>query len=1018
MTTNKEPGGYPPKKWRRSAQTASNKEPEEVRGIARRADLATRPPAGDVKFAPDYTVTSTTDGGGALLTNVEVILCFWGSFWSTTPAPTPSSDDYKTAIEGILAGPFMGGLLQYRGVAQGTLIYSEINDSTDPANGYTDSDVVTMLKSRFKNTNMPAPTAGHNRFYAVIAPKGINNSNTKLAGQHQSFTYNGATAWYAWVDNNGSLTGHDCVTKVFSHELVEACTNPNVDTSNNGILVNGTKADGTSVNNDEIGDTCNDQFGTADMNGIQCSVQSYWSKADNACILPLGTLSFWTDKSTFGKDEVQDVINSLGGKFEKAFWLVVEGFSKNAFASLAVSVPIPTGPFANLTGVSIAQNPDIDYENGADPAAPQRIRIGFDITFSNAALSDFPASGSDVYGLNAFIATHGNKAPGTDASTEFELVAGADPYFTNMDPSQNNVFYLSQDLRVFTATPAQNATPVQGGPGVPPAPSISDSVAGAFSYIQQLLTWLNVNYSTPGGTDPFSTVLPGQAGALQGDSSVTPFNYDFSDPFVPLSFNNYNFAVARVRLRGPSGPPPVRNVRVFFRLWSTETADTDYQTGSTYPFTPDAAGLPGSPLVGTDHVTLPFFATGSLSSNTDYAAGGVNNQDIQINVGDSIWVYYGCFLNLYDSSNLIDGKPVQQWLNGTHHCLVAQIAYDGAPAVSGTSPETSDKLAQRNLQVTRSDNPGPAATHRIPQTFDLRPTGALGGPSPYPDELMIDWGAVPPGSVASIYWPGVNAADVLALASQLYPSHALRAADANTIECKVTGGVTYIPILANTGANFAGLFTVDLPPTVLAGQEFDIVVRRVATRQTEVVQIQARSSGQPPKPAGARLALRLPPQSWRYITGTFQVKIPVVTGDTLLFSEENTLAIMKWRLQQLAPSSRWYPVLERYVSYIAGRVQGLGGDPGAILPSPKGVPPKPRRREREFTGKVCEVVFDCFGDLEGFVLCGCCNDRVVFKTRERGLGEIAWRACRDRLKVSVYIDEEHDEVIRKLVIRC
>jgi hypothetical protein len=1003
---------------RRSAQMATANQPRELRGIVRRADPKRQPTAGDVQFAPDYTVTSTTDGGGTLLTNVEVILCFWGSFWSKTPAPTPSSDDYKTAIEGILAGPFMGRLRQYRGIAQGTLIYSEINDSTDPANGYTDSDVVAMLKNRFQNTSMPAPATGHNRFYAVIVPPGVNNSLTQFAGQHQSFTYNGAAAWYAWVDNTGSLTGHNCVTKVFSHELVEACTNPNVDTSNNGILVNGTKADGTNVTNDEIGDTCNNQFGTADMNGVQCSVQSYWSKADNACILPLGTLSFWTDKSTFGKDEVQDVITTGGGKFEKAFWLVVEGFSKNTFASLAVSVPLPTGPFANLTGVSIAQNPDIDYENGADPAAQQRIRIGFDITFSNAALADFPAAGSQVYALAAFITTHGNKVPGTDASTEFELVAGADPYFTNIDPTQNNVFYLSQDLRVFTATPGQNATPVQGGPGVPPAPSISDSVAGASSYIRQLLAWLNANYSNPSGPDPFTTILPGQAGAFQGDSSVTPFTFDFSNLFVPLFFNNYNFAIARVRLRGHSGPPPAQNVRVLFRLWSTETPDTDYQTGSTYPFTPDVASLPGSPLVGTDHVTLPFFATGNVSGNTDYAAGGVNNQDIQINAGDSIWVYYGCFLNLYDGSNLIDGKPVQQWLNGTHHCLVAQIAYDGAPVVPGTSPETSDKLAQRNLQVTRSDNPGPAATHRIPQTFDLRPTGTLGGQWPYPDELMIDWGAVPPGSVASIYWPDVNAADVLALASQLYPTHALRAADANTIECKVTGGVTYVPIPARTGANFAGLFTMQLPPTVLARQEFDIIVRRVATRQTEVIQIQARAAGQPTKPAVAQGALQRPPQSWRYVIGTFQVKIPVATGDTLLFPEENTLAIMKWRLQQLSPSNRWHPVLERYVSYIAGRVQGLGGDPGAILPSPKGVPPKPRRREREFTGMVCEVLFDCFGDLEGFVLCGCCNERLVFKSRERGIGEIAWRACKERLQVSVYVDAECSEVIRKLVVRC
>src|SRR5580704_999521 len=429
------------------------------RGIVRRLSTETEPHAGDVTFSPDYTVTSTVDGGGRVLTDVEVILCFWGSFWSKTPEPSPSSDDYKTAIEGILTGPFMGGLRQYRDVGHGPLIYSRNNASNDPVKGHTHSDVVTMLKDRLQNTNMPAPVAGHSRFYAVILPVGINNSLTQFAGQHQSFTYNGVTAYYAWVDNTGSLTGHNCTTKVFSHELVEACTNPDVDTANNGILVNG-----TGVTDDEIGDTCNNQFGAADMNGIQCSVQSYWSKADNVCILPLGTAEFWIDKSTFGKDEVQDVINASVGKWPKAFWVVVKGFSKNSFSSLHVTVPTPTGPFANVPGITISANGDVDYENDADPAAQQRIRVAFDITFTSTALAQFPGSGSQTYELDAFIATDGNRVPGSDASALFELVSGADPYFTNVNPAQNNVYYLSQDLRVFTATPGKIGPPVPGGP--------------------------------------------------------------------------------------------------------------------------------------------------------------------------------------------------------------------------------------------------------------------------------------------------------------------------------------------------------------------------------------------------------------------------------------------------------------------------------------------------------------------------------------------------------------------------
>ena len=90
--------------------------------------------------------------------------------------------------------------------------------------------------------------------------------------------------------------------------------------------------------------------------------------------------------------------------------------------------------------------------------------------------------------------------------------------------------------------------------------------------------------------------------------------------------------------------------------------------------------------------------------------------------------------------------------------------------------------------------------------------------------------------------------------------------------------------------------------------------------------------------------------------------------------EEDTLAIFKWRLGAMSPSNRWCPVLIRYITYIEGRVRGLGGDPDKIPPSPNGAPPKhepPRDHLIEHTGKVSEIIYDCFGGFEGFVLCDC-----------------------------------------------
>ena len=363
---------------------------------------------------------------------------------------------------------------------------------------------------------------------------------------------------------------------------------------------------------------------------------------------------FWADKTTFGKDEVQDAINTTGGRWSKAFWFIVEGFSKDSFNALGIGVAPFTGPFAGLNGVTIEPNPDIDFENAASPKAPQRIRIPFDIVFTAAAFANFPASGSTLSELDGSLVRAGTTIPGSRAAMEFELVAGADPYFTNINPSQNNVFYLSQDLRIFTAVPGENSTPVPGGPSF-----ANDTIGGAYTYVQQLLGWLNASFADPGGTDPFASVLPSQGSALESDSSVAPYSVNISNPFNIQIFNNYSFAIARVRLRGTSGPAgAASDVRVFFRLWSTETADTDFQPGSTYPSNPDAAGFPGFPLVGSGHGTLPFFASGNGGGGADYGAAGPNIRTMVIPSGDAVWAYFGCFLNLYDGGNVIDGRPI------------------------------------------------------------------------------------------------------------------------------------------------------------------------------------------------------------------------------------------------------------------------------------------------------------------------------------------------------------------------
>lgn len=745
-------------------------------------------------------------------------------------------------------------------------------------------------------------------------------------------------------------------------------------------------------------------------------------------------LYFITNKSSFGKDEVMDVIADSGGNFPEAFWVALEGFTIN---QLSINQPTPltpalSGAFNTTAGITLTpKSSGPEYELPAELYTPQRICFPYDIHFTAAAFTSFPNPG-DPPQHKTLLAAMTIASNLFSAATLFELLAGANPYFTNVDPAHDNVFWLSQDLRLFTTSPAIQNTPVTGGPQFS-----NDNILGAYEYIQQLLNHLNSNYSNPSGVDPFTSLIPDQADALTQGASVTPITVQLWPPVVA---KNYHFAIARVRLRGTVGPSgQAQNVKVFFRLWCTQSADTDYQPASTYLSNLNSNNLPASPLPAPGYHTLPFFATGyspdfNDPNNPELGSNGINNRTIQIPSGDAAWAYFGCFLNVYDSNYRINSIPVPALLVGTHHCIVAQIAYDQAPIINAggitRNPENCDKLAQRNLQITQSNNPGTAATHRIPQTFDLRPSPAVaekpGWLLDYPDELMIDWGNTPLESVASIYWPQVDTAQVLAMASRLYATHHLSTPEANTLQCQVTRGLTYIPIPSGLDANIAGLITIDLPPNVVKGQEFNIIVRRIRTRRQDFGGLTRLAAPKEPKatdtPAAAgamAITTTQVMQNWRYVTGTFQIKIPVKTQETLLFPEENTLAVMKWRLAAMTPDNRWYAVLKRYVGYIADRVDGLGGNSAEIEPSLEGAPPIQIVPEEghEFTGKVCEVIFDCFGDFVGFVMASC-TDRRLIKSREKAIGEIVLRACKERLVLTVWLEESKPEKIARIVVRC
>jgi hypothetical protein len=224
--------------------------------------------------------TTFTDKGGVILTNVNLQLIFWGSAWSRG-RPTPSDTQIENAVINILNGTYMSALSQYRGIGKGTY-RDKVMVTEDPPNPFSNHDVKDFVNRLITNRTVPKPSEDRQILYCVIVPVGVKNSDPSgFIGEHDSFQYidvglggtaTNTQAHFAWLTNNGTL---DYVTKIFSHELVESCTDPE------GSAILG--VDGTCSQSGwcEIGDVCNS---ASRLNGIL--VQSYWSQTDRACIVP------------------------------------------------------------------------------------------------------------------------------------------------------------------------------------------------------------------------------------------------------------------------------------------------------------------------------------------------------------------------------------------------------------------------------------------------------------------------------------------------------------------------------------------------------------------------------------------------------------------------------------------------------------------------------------------------------------------------------------------------------------
>jgi hypothetical protein len=706
------------------------------------------------------------------------------------------------------------------------------------------------------------------------------------------------------------------------------------------------------------------------------------------------------DYSTFSKGEIDSLLNGSTHNAIFTFYVVAEGYSPSEIG-INTALPIspqlsnpPNKPSISIpilesiipSGLTIEFSGPLRTEDPTLPDSPQRFTFPFTMTFLNSLMFDPNAVISAT--LYADFQPPGGQSP--QVSAPIAVTPNPNPYILHGDPP---AWFLSQDLKVFYVDQLQPKFGHQVGV-IQPGSTSAQSVA--IDFITSVVNDLRNNIGT----------TRADFDGMAQDEAAEQLQLSQLNPITKLPV--YNFAIARVRLQQQSGQQPSQNainVRLFFRTWQAQRTNATYNDTTFARETNTETPIPQPiPVLGIDSdeiITIPFFASARVDPTHQLhtQADDFNRHDIDLTQDGETDFFFGCWLDINQPNDLrypksFVGVPqdgpftgdlisIQQCMKAGHQCLIAEIAYDLDPIPSGVDPSNSDKLAQRNLTFMPAPNPGNQESRLVPHTFEVKPTSIPLQQGIKPDELMIEWNALPTDSFAEVYFPAVSADAILAMASEMYTTQLLQLVDEHTIRFPATD-VTYIPIPQGQGMTFAGLLTVDLPSGIKDGDNFTAIIRQI----TSVPSANDRQ--------------------WRRTTGSFCFTIPVSTKERLLKSEEQYLSLMKWSNEAIPATGRWQQVMQRYLSQLEGRVISMGGDPTTIPPTGTGI---------WFVGMILEPIVDPVTNrFEGFVLRTTDGRRERFESRDRHVEQQVMHALERHRRVVVLVDPLHHHHATSIII--
>ena len=650
-------------------------------------------------------------------------------------------------------------------------------------------------------------------------------------------------------------------------------------------------------------------------------------------------VDFVLNRSAFSYDEITLTNNAGFSPFANAFFVVLQDPPQPPVAFSPQSIfadPSRTAVAGIFVDPAFQPTVSVVDEHGAaanwfipvltdvfqeDPTLPphvsQRVMFRYQMLVNVSAIDALlPAPGAAPRFAQLKIGARDrvNNQVQNVLSPQIKFFRDAHPYM--VDVKGTNPYWLSDDTRVFSVTENEmkfgHSVAASGGPT---------------QYIRDVLAAFNA------GTQDFESI-PADEG--QAPLELLPQIH---------GSNVYNFALARVRMKTQVA---VNDVRVFFRLFTTAISDLSF-TASNYPTAPGASpiALLGRTAAGAEIVSIPFFADGRVETQAGQpgASSMVNQPDVpngpvpgggtpQFPVtppgpaNESIH-YFGAYLDINSDVHRYPAAPadngpfpsgdcvsIRDILRGQHQCMVAEVFYGPDPTQPNSTPATSDHLAQRNLLIIETDNPGTRATHTVQHSFDIvlspelferkrsdmllnaslstSPALAMTAMATAAatasarafafDELVIFWNNLPPDSEVQVYLPSLPGEYVVLLRNWRRAPGTVRLVDRNTLALTPINGVTYLPIPLIKDERIAGLLTVTLPDTVCRGEVYTLDVMHIRSAQELVL-------------------------------GGFRLTIPVRKASQLYQREEGLLEVFEERLVLTPTTNRWYPILTAQVEY-------------------------------------------------------------------------------------------------------